>query len=355
MPRLSHADTLVLLDSIKLLNSDCSAETLPNRTLQSVVSVIPNEMTAFDGFGGEHEYSGSLWYSPPGTVSQESIQILSELIHEHPYFLDCMQTTAEKTFRISDFTSLNNFHRTALFNEFYRQFEGETQITSSMRISAKNLVTLSLLRPKRDFSDREVEKLKLLTPHVAAAFRNAKAFDAVLVAKNGLSRVATNGVVVLSDEFDVRFLSDLAAAYLEKYFSNFGGSQVPEELMAFVREAQQQFRSADYHKPVRLFVTRNSYGELRIRTLFDSVTQEITLVLEEVRELKADDFDPLGLTPKETEVLFWMYKGKTDAMIGELSGISVRTVQKHTEHIFTKLGIESRTAAVVAALERIGR
>ena len=355
MPRLSHADTLVLLDSIKLLNSDCSAETLPNRTLQSVISVIPNEMTAFDGFGGEHEYSGSLWYSPPGTVSQESIQILGELIHEHPYFLHCMRTMHEETFRISDFVSLKKFQKTALFNEFYRQFEGDTQITSAMRVSPKNLVVLSMLRPKRDFNDQEFELLEMLTPHIAAAFRNAKAFDAVVVAKNGLARAATKGAIVLSGECKVLFLSDLAKLYLEKYFTDFLGNRLPDELMRSVREAKQQFQSADYYKPADPFVTRNLDGELRIRMLFDSNSNEITLVLEEVRELKACDFNSLGLTPKETEVLFWIHKGKTDATIGELCGISVRTVQKHTEHIFTKLGVESRTAAVIAALERIGR
>lgn len=59
---------------------------------------------------------------------------------------------------------------------------------------------------------------------------------------------------------------------------------------------------------------------------------------------------PLALTPRECEVLRCLATGKTDADIGEMLGISTRTVQKHLEHIYVKLGVETRTAAVMRAL-----
>ena len=59
---------------------------------------------------------------------------------------------------------------------------------------------------------------------------------------------------------------------------------------------------------------------------------------------------PLALTPRECEVLRCLATGKTDADIGDMLGISARTVQKHLEHIYVKLGVETRTAAVMRAL-----
>jgi len=59
---------------------------------------------------------------------------------------------------------------------------------------------------------------------------------------------------------------------------------------------------------------------------------------------------PPELTPREREVLCWLATGKTDADIAALLGISVRTVHKHLEHIYVKLGVETRTAAVMRAL-----
>lgn len=58
-----------------------------------------------------------------------------------------------------------------------------------------------------------------------------------------------------------------------------------------------------------------------------------------------------GLTPREMEVLEWVARGKTNNEIGLILQISPRTASKHLEHIYTKLGVESRTAAVVQFLE----
>lgn len=56
------------------------------------------------------------------------------------------------------------------------------------------------------------------------------------------------------------------------------------------------------------------------------------------------------LTPREAEVMQWLARAKTDAEIAALLSISPRTVQKHLEHIYVKLGVETRTAAVMRTL-----
>jgi len=59
---------------------------------------------------------------------------------------------------------------------------------------------------------------------------------------------------------------------------------------------------------------------------------------------------PAALTPRECEVMRWLAHGKTDAEIAALLGTSPRTVHKHLEHVYVKLGVETRTAAVMRAL-----
>lgn len=56
-----------------------------------------------------------------------------------------------------------------------------------------------------------------------------------------------------------------------------------------------------------------------------------------------------ALTPRETEVLSWLAKGKTNRDIADILGMSPRTVNKHLEHIFEKLGVETRAAAAALA------
>ncbi|QLF93091.1 response regulator transcription factor [Pseudomonas sp. ABC1] len=55
------------------------------------------------------------------------------------------------------------------------------------------------------------------------------------------------------------------------------------------------------------------------------------------------------LTGRELEVLHWVACGKTNRDIGEILGLSPRTVNKHLEHIYVKLGVETRTAAAAVA------
>jgi DNA-binding response OmpR family regulator len=57
-----------------------------------------------------------------------------------------------------------------------------------------------------------------------------------------------------------------------------------------------------------------------------------------------------ALTEREIEVLRWVTCGKTNKDIGDILVLSPRTVNKHLEHIYIKLGVETRTAATSVAL-----
>jgi DNA-binding NarL/FixJ family response regulator len=61
----------------------------------------------------------------------------------------------------------------------------------------------------------------------------------------------------------------------------------------------------------------------------------------------------LGLSEREAEVLLWVAQGKSNSDVGEILGVSEKTVKKHMGHIFAKLGLESRTAAVLRAVETL--
>jgi DNA-binding CsgD family transcriptional regulator len=60
----------------------------------------------------------------------------------------------------------------------------------------------------------------------------------------------------------------------------------------------------------------------------------------------------LGLSPRETQVLAWVVEGKTNGEVGAILGARPRTVAKHLERIFRKLGVETRTAAAASVLSR---
>ncbi len=62
-----------------------------------------------------------------------------------------------------------------------------------------------------------------------------------------------------------------------------------------------------------------------------------------------------GLTEREAEVLLWISRGKANREISEILGISPRTVNKHLEQIFEKMGIENRASAAAAAVKTLSQ
>ena len=64
--------------------------------------------------------------------------------------------------------------------------------------------------------------------------------------------------------------------------------------------------------------------------------------------------ESLGLTLREIEILMWISRGKTNKEVGLILESSHRTVNKHLEHIFEKLGVTTRAAAVAIVLQKAG-
>jgi DNA-binding NarL/FixJ family response regulator len=61
----------------------------------------------------------------------------------------------------------------------------------------------------------------------------------------------------------------------------------------------------------------------------------------------------LGLTPRASEALLWLAQGKTNSDIATILGITESTVKKHVQEMFDKLGVETRSAAALRALEML--
>lgn len=75
----------------------------------------------------------------------------------------------------------------------------------------------------------------------------------------------------------------------------------------------------------------------------------LRLAKEAGTDSSAELASEFGLTTREGEVLSWLSKGKTNRDIAQILGLSPRTVDKHLEQIYAKLGVENRTAAAAIA------
>jgi DNA-binding NarL/FixJ family response regulator len=147
-------------------------------------------------------------------------------------------------------------------------------------------------------------------------------------AENQLRQSLDRAVLLVDSSGHIVFSTRLAEALLHKHHPDFAGGKLPEGLGV-------------------------NGSALSFRRFSEAGHDDLTmLILEEKGEPPGPSaLIPLGLTPREAEVLFWVAQGKGNQDIATILGTSVRTVHKHVENIFRKLGCETRSAAAMMASE----
>jgi DNA-binding response OmpR family regulator/DNA-binding CsgD family transcriptional regulator len=122
--------------------------------------------------------------------------------------------------------------------------------------------------------------------------------------------------------------------------------QLPEQVRTWLSHNPQKysvFRLKGLNKPLQLrFLARPAPNEYLLRVIQDD---EIAM-----RNALQAQF---SLTGRESEVLFWLVRGKTNREIGQILSVSPRTVNKHLETIYRKLSVDNRTSATAVCLEFI--
>jgi DNA-binding NarL/FixJ family response regulator len=126
-----------------------------------------------------------------------------------------------------------------------------------------------------------------------------------------------------------------------------GGDELvlPEPLLLWLDQAQKGKAGA------KTVASIPGHPELRLHYMGNAGANEFLLRLakESTTALPAEFSSEFRLTTREGEVLSWLSKGKTNRDIAQILGLSPRTVDKHLEQIYAKLGVENRTAAAAIA------
>nr|AWM11368.1 DNA-binding response regulator [Bradyrhizobium symbiodeficiens]QDF42511.1 response regulator [Bradyrhizobium symbiodeficiens] len=141
-----------------------------------------------------------------------------------------------------------------------------------------------------------------------------------------------------------------ATPQAQKLLSDHHGAQaddfvLPPSLLQWLEQAKAKGSSKSQA------VSLPDNPQLRLYYMGETAPNEFLLRLsrESGTALPPEFTSELGLTTREGEVLAWLSKGKTNRDIAQILGLSPRTVDKHLEQIYAKLGVENRTAAAAIA------
>lgn len=292
--------------------------------------------------------------STPGCrLNAEDRAAFDRHFHAHPLVRFHAYEGGRVTRRISDSVPFLRFRRSALYDEYYRRVGLDHAMALPVYVDGRRLVSFVLNRARCDFSERDRGLLDLTRAALGALYRRATALERLHATVDGLRELlgsTTASVVRLDAERSIGEASPGATALLRRYCGADArpGARLPGALAAWIA-ALDAHRGEGALGPLDLLLAR---GEDRLLVhACATAGGALYLVLEErLGAASAVDRAPLPLTAREREVLRWVAAGKTDRDIASILAISPRTVHKHLQRIYDKLGVETRTAAAMRAL-----
>jgi DNA-binding CsgD family transcriptional regulator len=171
-------------------------------------------------------------------------------------------------------------------------------------------------------------------------------------ARSALDAFGQATVAVRAADGKLVWQTPLARRLMNDYFAN-PEHVAPEELIAWIAAAPRRPPRPASEAQALLIAD----GSRRLLASFHDQTgdDEWLVVLREENDASAVEslIAAFRLTQREAEVLYWVVQGKTSKDIGDILGSSPRTVNKHLEHVFEKLGVETRTAAANLAMGKM--
>ncbi|MDX1915272.1 MAG: DNA-binding response regulator [Methylophilus sp.] len=173
-------------------------------------------------------------------------------------------------------------------------------------------------------------------------------------ARNVLDAFGQAAMAITPSNGKLVWQTPLARRLMQNYFgleASITDIATPPAILKWIEQIAS-LKGGEQSMPALTLIQDSKKLKLSVANLSD---EQWLIVLQE--ESDAAQIEALmtifKLTKRESEVLYWTIKGKTNRDVGDILGSSPRTVNKHLEHVFSKLGVETRTAAASLVTSRI--
>ena len=293
---------------------------------------------------------------PGETISEQDRAAFNRHFREHPLVRYHGTHSRGPTQRITDCVSHQAFRQSPVFAEYYHRIGIDYVMALLLRIDDANVISVVFNRSSLNFSDAERATLDVLRHPLGALYRNILVREEASVCQRSLQGIiASNGwhLGAIGNDSRVVEMSDEAARMLRYFFADAPSGargNAPAPLAAWLRRRSRNW-GLDRLQTAPYSAMRAGM-KLTVHFVADPLRPECghLLMRQERVGLTARELDSLPLTSRERDVLALVASGKTNSEVATLLAISPRTVQKHLEHVFEKLGVETRTAAALRAV-----
>ena len=362
MGQLRQSDIRALLDFVH----DCYAmrecdtyEQFVRQLIDALPRLVPathvtyNEMYPLKS--ESHNFVNNAEFATP-----TANELWAQHMNEHPIMVHVLQTDDRRALRISDFWNRSQLHDSGLYSEFYKLYDIEDALCITVPSRHPRVIGVGWHDDRR-FTERERLLAELVRPHISQALQNAKLVTRVQsqlqLLKQGLEESGSTGAITCDSKGRVQFVTTLARRLLTEYFGAVHNPDhnLPMELLRWVQCQNAQFLKEDVPLVRTPLAVQRGSKRLTVRLLSNDGANLLLLEEEKTAPPSTAVAERFGLSRRESEVLGWVAQGKTNREIASILGMSLPTVKKHLEHVFQKLGVETRTGAATLMLRSAER
>lgn len=341
-------------DVLPLIYGQRSVDDFVVTAMKLLPRLVNSEITSYNEVNFEAKRVKTIMDSSDALVlyHRDSFTFDRLLIEDNPLVAYLMRDASQPK-KISDFLHLDSWKATTIHRRFYGRLDLDHQIAMVLTVKKPVLVAFALNRSREDFNEEERSLLQLLQPHLTKAYETTILLETMenrLANQEAMLDALNAGWIDLDASLNVTHVSQVVAQTLDEFFPDNARpeTKLPDELRHWIA---LQLQTSGDPMPSEPFILEAEAGCLKVTLVRASTTMSIGLMVERsAPRLVPFDLKQLGLTARQTEVLFWIAQGKSNADIAVILKISRKTVENHVSHILDGLEVENRTEAAKAAL-----
>ena len=174
-PRLSSRELRAALDTLQAIGEACTGSTdFARRGVEHLPRLVGSDLTTLVVCDLDQ---GHRTVVPSGMISRREIEVFDRYFYDHPLVRAHGRNPNAVTKRIDDLVAPAEFHRTPLYNDYYRPIRIEHAMAVPIHVDGRFLVSFVFNRSGSGFTDRDRDLAEVMRPHLANLYRLGVAIE----------------------------------------------------------------------------------------------------------------------------------------------------------------------------------
>lgn len=340
------------LRSIRALGyelSECVAlEQLSEVAYEGLASLIDSEVSIWNEFSSSGEiYTARSYPKLDLSFLEKQCQAFGLFAHEHPCFASLIESRAPTySGAVSDYISPDCFKQTGIYAEHNKNLSGSDHIVIAGNLDQEVSFAMNFYRPKA-FTVTEKAISRVAISLLLPVYQRLSSMRSIQVQLDSKVFSTTSERAWINTDRNLQpiALSDNCESYLTRCFGvGIRATRLPVEVDRAVRSIMN--KKSVSTSPILL---RTNGVTVECRVAFHLDRNPIAIELRDFEyPLPSYRLSLASLSPVEQEVLRWLALGKSNIVISNIRGVSLRTIDKQVENILKKLGFTSRLQLIAA-------